>query len=222
LASKARQANAAADLESEMFRALLAKDVSSLHALTAALDASSRDAIRLLPELYGEASVLESARKKLPPLAEVTGALNDLQQLAAALANAGVRVSFDFAELRGYHYHSGVVFAAYATGYADAIARGGRYDQVGKAFGRSRPATGFDMDLRELARHFGAENTPAAILAPYSSDSNLLLLINELRNSGEVVKINLPGSDAHRAELHCDRELVQKNGSWQVQKISIQ
>jgi ATP phosphoribosyltransferase regulatory subunit len=215
----ARQANAAADLESEMFRALLAKDVSGLHELTASLEVSSRDAIRLLPELYGDVSVLQIAGKKLPALAEVTSALHDLKQLAAGLSNAGVRISFDFAELRGYHYHSGVVFAAYADGYADAIARGGRYDQVGKAFGRARPATGFDMDLRELARQYGADKTPAAILAPYSDDNRLLLIINELRKSGEVVKINLPGSDAHRAELNCDRELVQKNGSWQVQKI---
>lgn len=203
-----------------MFRALLAKDVPLLRELTQKLATASRDALRLLPELYGDVKVLEAAQKKLPALPEITSALHDLKSLAQKLAGSVDHISFDLAELRGYHYHSGVVFAAYAPGYADAIARGGRYDQVGKAFGRSRPATGFDMDLRELARQYPAKITLRGILAPHTDDVKLFNIINELRNKGEIVKIELPGSQQHRAELDCNREIAQVNGAWQVKNLS--
>ncbi|MGB8337464.1 MAG: ATP phosphoribosyltransferase regulatory subunit [Burkholderiales bacterium] len=215
----ARQASISPEQEGEMFRALLAKDVPALRELTQALPAVSRDALRLLPELYGDQQVLDVAQKKLPALADISSALNDLKSLAQKLTGSVDHISFDLAELRGYHYHSGVVFAAYAPGYADAIARGGRYDQVGKAFGRARPATGFDMDLRELARQYPAKIIARGILAPASDDVNLLNIIKELRGKGEVVKVDLPGGLAHRAELDCDRELVLVNSAWQVKKI---
>ena len=102
----------------------------------------------MLPSLYGGAEVLDEAEKKLPPLPEVKKALATLGKLAKACK---FPASFDLAELRGYHYHSGVVFDAYCDGVAGAVARGGRYDEVGKAFGRARPATGFSIDLRTLA-----------------------------------------------------------------------
>lgn len=216
----AKQASASAEQEGEMFRALLAKDVPLLRELTQKLATASRDALRLLPELYGDANILDIAAKKLPALPEITSALNDLKSLAQELTGSVDHISFDLAELRGYHYHSGVVFAAYAPGYADAIARGGRYDQVGKAFGRSRPATGFDMDLRELARQYPAKNTARGILAPHIDDVKLFNIINELRNKGEIVKIELPGSQQHRVELDCDREIAQVNGAWQVKNLS--
>jgi ATP phosphoribosyltransferase regulatory subunit len=96
--------------------------------------------------------VLEVAEKRLPKIAELTRALGTLRRLAKACS---LPVSLDLAELRGYHYHTGVVFDAYCDGGAGAasqpIARGGRYDEVGKAFGRARPATGFSIDLRSLA-----------------------------------------------------------------------
>ncbi|MGB8857154.1 MAG: ATP phosphoribosyltransferase regulatory subunit [Burkholderiales bacterium] len=216
----AKQASISAEHEGEMFRVLLAKDVPSLRELTQPLPAISRDALRALPELYGGIDMLDAAQKRLPALPEISSALNDLQSLAQKLTGDVEHISFDLAELRGYHYHSGVVFAAYAPGYADAIARGGRYDQVGKAFGRSRPATGFDMDLRELARQYPTKNNARGILAPFSDEVNLSNIINKLRNSGEIVKIVLPGSNDHRAELDCDREIAQVNGAWQVRNIS--
>ena len=104
--------------------------------------------LSLLPELYGGAEVLEIAEKRLPRVGEVTQALKTLRALAKACP---VPVSFDLAELRGYHYHSGVVFDAYCAGVTGPVARGGRYDEVGKAFGRARPATGFSIDLRAVA-----------------------------------------------------------------------
>jgi len=135
--------------EATLFEALQRKDVPALKALTGKLEAKTRDALLLLPELYGGAEVLELAEKKLPKLPELTRALGTLRKLAKACR---IPAGFDLAELRGYHYHSGVVFDAYCDGVSGAVARGGRYDEVGKAFGRARPATGFSIDLRSLAR----------------------------------------------------------------------
>jgi ATP phosphoribosyltransferase regulatory subunit len=136
------------ELEKDLFEALQKKDVPALQSLTRRMDAKTKNALLLLPELYGGAEVLELAEKKLPPLPELTRALGTLRKLARACR---IPAGFDLAELRGYHYHSGVVFDAYCDGVTGAVARGGRYDEVGKAFGRARPATGFSIDLRSLA-----------------------------------------------------------------------
>jgi ATP phosphoribosyltransferase regulatory subunit len=137
-----------AELEAELFEALQKKDAPAVKELTAKLDAKTRNALMLLPELYGGPEVLDLAEKKLPRIAELTRALGTLRKLAKACK---IPASFDLAELRGYHYHSGVVFDAYCEAVSGPVARGGRYDEVGKAFGRARPATGFSIDLRSLA-----------------------------------------------------------------------
>jgi ATP phosphoribosyltransferase regulatory subunit len=136
------------ELEAELFEALQRKDLPGLRGLSKKLDPAVRKALELLPELYGGAEVLDAAEKRLPPLKEVKQALKTLRALARACP---VPISFDLAELRGYHYHSGVVFDAYCKGVTGPVARGGRYDHVGKAFGRARPATGFSIDLRSVA-----------------------------------------------------------------------
>jgi len=146
--SLARAAQAGPELEAQLFEALQRKDVPELRNLSRALEAKVRSAILLLPELYGGAEILAAAEKELPRLAGLTGALATLRRLARACK---LPVSFDLAELRGYHYHSGVVLDAYCDGVTGAVARGGRYDEVGKAFGRARPATGFSIYLRSLA-----------------------------------------------------------------------
>ena len=134
--------------ETELFEALQKKDVPELKKLSAKLPARTREALLLLPELYGDAKVLDEAARKLPKIPALEKALATLRALAKACP---VPASFDLAELRGYHYHSGVVFDAYCDGVTGAVGRGGRYDDVGKAFGRARPATGFSIDLRSLA-----------------------------------------------------------------------
>jgi len=140
------------DRERGLFEALQKKDLPALRSLTRGLGGKTRDALLLLPELYGDASVIDEAARKLPKIAALERALADLRALAKACP---VPASFDLAELRGYHYHSGVVFDAYVDGGTGAssvlLGRGGRYDDVGKAFGRARPATGFSIDLRALA-----------------------------------------------------------------------
>ncbi len=143
-----RMAKLAPELEASLFEALQRKDATELRVLTKPLAKSARDALLLLPELYGGPEVLKLARKRLPKIAAIRRALDTLEALADA---CDMPASFDLAELRGYHYHSGVVFDAYCSGVPGPIARGGRYDEVGKAFGRSRPATGFSIELRELA-----------------------------------------------------------------------
>jgi ATP phosphoribosyltransferase regulatory subunit len=143
-----RAARIGAEPEAELFQALQKKDLPGLRELTRRLGAKTREALLLLPELYGGAEVLRLARRRLPRLPEIERALGTLRALARACP---VPASFDLAELRGYHYHSGVVFDAYSEGVPGAVARGGRYDEVGKAFGRARPATGFSIDLRSLA-----------------------------------------------------------------------
>jgi ATP phosphoribosyltransferase regulatory subunit len=145
----AQEARLSSEIEHRLFGALQAKDASAVDVLTAGLDAALRDAFAALPHLYGDRSVLGEARAKLPRLPAIDAALDTLEAIDQGLA-AG-EVAYDLAELRGYGYHSGVVFAAYSGGRSRAIAQGGRYDEVGRVFGRSRPATGFSLDLRELA-----------------------------------------------------------------------
>jgi len=144
-----RAAGIAPEIEAGLFEAIQKKDVRAVKTLARALDDKTRSALALLPELYGGAEVLAAAEKRLPKIKELAAALATLRALAKACP---VPVSFDLAELRGYRYHSGVVFDAYCKGVAGAVARGGRYDDVGRAFGRLRPATGFSIDLRALAR----------------------------------------------------------------------
>ena len=144
--------HAATSMESELFQALQAQGRAGA-ARAGRRAATARCAMRcwLLPELYGGVAVLDEARARLPAWPEVTACLDAVARDRRAARDARRHVALDLAELRGYHYHSGVVFAAYAAGVPNAIALGGRYDEVGKAFGRARPATGFSMDLRELA-----------------------------------------------------------------------
>jgi ATP phosphoribosyltransferase regulatory subunit len=125
-------------------------------------------------------------------------------------------LSFDLADLRGYHYHSGVVFAAYCNRHSSAIALGGRYDKVGKSFGRGRPATGFSMDLREIARIAPTAGAARAILAPAGGDGALQERIGALRQAGERVVIELPGHEGTWTETGCDRQLILRDGQWQV------
>jgi ATP phosphoribosyltransferase regulatory subunit len=144
----AHAAKVGPEREAELFEALQRKDLPALKELSRKLPVKTRDALLLLPHLYGDAKILDEAEAKLPRLPEITRAVGTLRKLAKA---SRFPTSFDLAELRGYHYHSGVVFDAYCDGVSGAVARGGRYDEVGKAFGRARPATGFSIDLRSLA-----------------------------------------------------------------------
>ena len=196
------------------FAALQAKDVPSLQQLVVGESAALQAAFLALPDLYGKADTLPRARAILPDLPEIATALAELERVGATVNTEAL--GFDLADLRGYHYHSGVSFAAYCAGQAQAIAVGGRYDEVGKCFGRARPATGFSLDLRQLARQAPQRARQLAICAPYSDDQRLNQEIRTLRAAGEIVVVDLPGHEADIEELACDRQLEFVEGEWQI------
>jgi ATP phosphoribosyltransferase regulatory subunit len=202
--------------ERSIHAALQAKDLPCLQSDTANLNQVTRDAILNLPLLYGDRSVLDLAAQRLPRYPAILSALDELDKLSA---NWSGQIGIDLSDLRGYHYHSGVLFAAYFPGQPNAIALGGRYDEVGKSFGRARPATGFSMDLRELSGISDIEDEQCGILAPFSDDPELAETIDELRMQGSIVIVNLPGHDKSVDELGCDQELVRIGAKWQVRKL---
>jgi ATP phosphoribosyltransferase regulatory subunit len=174
------------------------------------------EAVASLTSMNGPRTVIAAARKLLPALPAITTALNSLDRLAALVDSPGVELSVDLAELGGFNYESGLVFAAFAPGSPDAIARGGRYDEVGATFGRARPATGFTMDLRQLAALAPRPQAGERILAPALDDGALRDAIATLREAGNVVIVEMPGTEKHRGELACERRLEMKDGKWRV------
>jgi ATP phosphoribosyltransferase regulatory subunit len=223
-----RSARLTGEREAELFQAVQAKDAAAIARLTRGLPRALARAFAALPELSGDRRVLAAAKRLLPASAGIRRALATLATLARGLADLDAELGFDLGELRGYRYHSGVVFAAYTRGAGAgfpnavaAIALGGRYDEVGKAFGRARPATGFTMDLRALAAAAPPTPPKAAILAPFAPrDRVLQARIAQLRARGTVVIEDLPGHRGQRAELGCDRRLVKRSGRWVVGRLA--
>jgi ATP phosphoribosyltransferase regulatory subunit len=208
------------DTEAELFSAMQVKDAPAVRELTRKLPRAAAEAFAALPELYGGAEVLKDAARRLPAHPEIKAALKDLKALSERLSEVAQIRCFDLAELRGYHYHSGVVFAAYVQGQSSAIGRGGRYDEVGKAFGRARPATGFSMDLRELAAVSPGESARVCVLAPYApNDAALQRRIAALRSGGTAVVVDLPGHSQAGDGSGCDRRLVHRQGKWLLEKL---
>ncbi|HSV59127.1 MAG TPA: ATP phosphoribosyltransferase regulatory subunit [Variovorax sp.] len=197
--------------------ALVAKDASELRALTGDFPAASREGLLALVQLFGDAKVLDEAQGALRSIAGVEQALAELRLLARHLE--GAAISFDLADLRGYAYYSGMRFGIYAPGAADALVRGGRYDEVGAVFGRNRPAVGFSLDVRELVGVLPARPLRAAIRAPWRDAAGLRAAIAQLRGQGETVVCVLPGHDSEIDEFHCDRELIEQGGQWKVQPV---
>lgn len=210
--------SAALDNEAELFALLKAKDVTGLQEVTRHYAEVTRQALLVLPGLYGNANIMTQARNVLPALPGITKALDELECLLNLAGSANVTI--DLADLRGYQYESGPMFAAYVPGLPNAVARGGRYDHVGEAFGRARPATGFSLDLRELARLLPGAERKSAIRAPWGREANLREKIMELRKAGEIVIQSLPGHDNDQDEFDCDRTLVVENGNWVIRNFS--
>jgi ATP phosphoribosyltransferase regulatory subunit len=214
--SLVKAADIETSLELALYSALQNKDKESLKQLTSSLDASTRDALLSLVDLNGDVSVLTQAAEVLPTTPEITTALKNLRTIAETLTDLNIHIGFDLSELRGYHYHNGIVFAAYAHGYAGPIALGGRYDGVGKAFGRARPATGFSLDLRGAVLALKPASLQKSILAPVSNSNTLVSAVTALRTKGEIVIQALPNSPIDSEELNCDRTLVEENGEWRI------
>ncbi len=204
-----------AALQVQVHNALAAKDLDALDRLTTHFPGASRDGLLALVGLYGDANVLSEARKLLPALPGIEAALDNLGWLASHLGE--VKTSFDLADLRGYAYYSGARFSIYAQGASDALARGGRYDEVGAVFGRNRPAVGFSLDIKALVSAVGPRPLHAAVRAPWGEAADLRQAIASLRASGQTVVCVLPGHENEVDEFQCDRELLQVAGLWVVQ-----
>jgi len=156
----------------------------------------------------------------------VRSALENLVRIAALAQRRLPQLSlhFDLAELRGYQFHTGAVFAAFVADRGQEIARGGRYDEIGKVFGRARPATGFSTDLRILMQ-LGHRNWPqaaSAILAPADNDAALSDKVRALRAEGEAVIQQLPGQAGSVTETGCDRVLRWNGSEWVVEPLTAQ
>jgi ATP phosphoribosyltransferase regulatory subunit len=204
--------------QAELVTLLRNKDIPGLAILAAGFTAPVRQAVLAMASLHGDIDVLERARSALPATPAVRLALDELARLAQAVD--GVRVNIDLAELSGYQYESAVMFAVYVPGLPNAVARGGRYDHVGEAFGRARPATGFSMDLREIARLLPSAAPASAIKAPWGREAALLALIADLRSGGEIVIQNLPGHEDQQQEFDCDREIVADQGKYVLRAVT--
>jgi len=203
--------------DAQLFGLLEAKDVPGLQELSKNYPPQVAAALLALPGLYGDIDVLGRARAVLPALPGIAQALDELQALAQMAGEANVTI--DLADLRGYHYHSGVMFAAYVPGLPNAVVRGGRYNHVGEAFGRARPATGFSMDLRELARLLPGAERKRAIRAPWGTESGLREKIAHLRQAGEIVIQSFPGHENDQDEFDCDRAVELIDGNWIIKNL---
>jgi len=221
----AKDAGLDAHQEALLFDILQRKSVPELNDFLAGCQASEEARLRLasLCGLIGDRSVLARAEEMFTGAGpEVLNALQALKSVSDLLIERmpGLKIHYDLAELRGYHYHTGVVFAAYSIGLGKAIAQGGRYDNMGLGDVVSRPATGFSADLNQWVGLSGISTTPYApgILAPWSNDAGLLEKIDALRQAGERVIQELPDIDEDQRS-GCDRRLTQNNDQWEVVPI---
>ncbi len=201
-----------ADLLESLQSALAQKDASGVAALH--LPPDLRETLLRLLQLYGGREVLTQGRACLARWPSALQALDDLQALADQSPQADL--SFDLADLRGYDYYSGARFALYVPGATEALVRGGRYDQIGAAFGRKRPAVGFSFDLKALMGVVAPIPPKTAIRAPWGDHAGLREAIESLRASGEIVVCTLPGHPEEDDEFEYDRELVDIAGQWCV------
>ncbi len=219
-----QEAGLSGEVETELFDAMQRKAWRDIEQLldVCVSDSRLRGMLLALSRLSGDASVLDEAahvfadapdavRRELAELAAISEGVR--QRLPA------VNLGFDLCELRGYQYHTGIVFASYSPRYGRAVAKGGRFDDVGRVFGRARPASGFDADLKVIARLSRLQLVPpAAILAPDDSDPDLWKMIRELRASGERVVVALNGvtDEQARNEMNCQRRLVRGADGWKT------
>ena len=219
----AEQCGLSAQQEQMLFDKLQRKSIPEIKSWVAeqGLSDNQQEMLLALAGLNGDGTTLERARTVLSGAGDsVLSAIDYVDQVLSLLKQylPELNVNVDLAELHGYHYKTGVVFAAYVLGTGQEVARGGRYDEIGKAYGVSRPATGFSTDLKILAQIGQVEaQAPQGILAPNEHSAELAAAVQGLREKGEVVVYDLDGSDA--ADMGCDRKLVNTGQQWQVEKV---
>jgi len=209
--------------ETELFNVLQRKANAELETLLDSyqLQTGLKEMFLELPKLNGDEAILALSQQKLAAASdEIKGALADLQKLATLLKQnyPQLTISFDLAELRGYHYHTGLVFSAFVPQMGKEIARGGRYDNIGQIFGAARPATGFSADLKVLAALTKKQKSVEAtnkILAPIAQgDTALDEKVRELRASGCIVIKELSGQKDTAKQLACNQKLEKIDKNW--------
>ena len=211
--------------ENDLFDMLQRKSVPDLKQYLANLPVDQKlvDQLLSLALMNGDLTVIDEARVAFAEApAELIESLQRVETVFTAIRERypDTHIHCDLSELRGYSYHTGLVFAAYLPGQGKEIARGGRYNDIGAAFGNPRPATGFSADLLTLYQLAEKLNQPtAAVLAPISQDPALQQLIKELRGQGERVVLDLSDGRVAAAEQHCDRIIVSSGDGWAVQTI---
>lgn len=211
--------------ESKVLELLLKKDATGLRELLATTELSEdiNEHLLALTDLNGGHEVLEQARAALARApASVGQALDDIENLVRLIRDrvADVDVHLDFAELRGYRYHTGIMFAAYTPDVGRAIAWGGRYDNIGKSFGRLRSATGFSTDLKVLVLVSADKSVRLPrIFAPAGNEPDLLRAMAQYRSAGYTVIQGLPGRFGGASELGCDQEMTNASGTWQLDNV---
>lgn len=234
----AHQAQLDDSRQAALFDALQRKAVPDINDLLDewGIDKSLRAQLTALANLNGGAEVLAQAQSLFLHADEtIKRALTELEQISSKINQHRPEVSihFDLSELRGFNYHSGVVFAIYIPSHGQEIARGGRYDGIGEVFGRARSATGFSADLKMLLEISGAQRLGVApqklIFAPcnYSQgkknqgqdDLALQNAIKALREAGERVVCQLPDQSGDAAAMGCTHQLLLQNGNWNIQPI---
>jgi len=214
--------------ESNLFDAVQRKAYDEIDRVLdeAVKDVTLHSMLRQLTRLSGDESVLQEAVTVFEDAPD--SVRKELLELVLIVEGVKQRhpemvLCFDLCELRGYEYHTGIVFAAYTPEYGRAVAKGGRYDHIGEVFGRSRPASGFDSDLKTIARLSSKKFTQkTTIVAPIGNDASLLSAIAQLRNSGEIVITNLLESELSEQDLddlNCDRQLQLIDGEWVVKQL---
>ena len=223
--SMAKASGLSEEQEALLFDALQRKAKPEIHSLLNDFEITSswRNSFIDLVDMNGDVGSLESSAQKLEGLDDgLAQALSDIRLVASMLQERlpELAIHFDFAELRGYHYKTGIVFAAFVPGHGEELARGGRYDDIGAIYGRPRPATGFSANLKTIMQC--SSSTPyevKAILAPFDNDAQLAHEIAQLRSRGERVIMQLPNHTGNMAEVGCDRKLENLDGHWVVQPL---
>jgi len=218
----AKQAGLSKEVESQLFEMLQRKAVTEINSLldSLAIDDGMKDMLSGLPSLNGGVEVIAKARKLLGAADEQVQKAIDYLEKTAQLTRqrfGDIKLHFDLSELQGYHYKTGVVFAAFVPQLGQAIARGGRYDDIGEIFGRARAATGFSTDLKVLNRLSKKQFSLAEkILAPCDDDHGLKDKIAALRDQGITVIEQLPGQQADASAMGCSKSLCLIDGQWQI------
>jgi ATP phosphoribosyltransferase regulatory subunit len=213
-----------AELEDQLFELLQRKAQAELSDWIAVniQDTSLSGWLNALPTLTGGIEVLTKAKELLKGSPEaVLDAIDQLEGIVSSIADKSATVYIDLGEIPGYHYHTGIVFAAYVQGFGKALGNGGRYDHVGEAFGRSRPATGFAIDLKSLVSQGQSEvSSSGGIFAPYSTDRESQYQVDSLRGQGKRVVQGFKGQRIDLEELKCDHQLAKIDGKYVVQHLS--